>query len=87
MSDHAAKIDGGCAKVWEKVSIFMAQNTIPECPTTSVTVLEQNDYYAYGESVTDGSSRGSVPSSVSGVGSILTYIFPLVNREGFYFCL
>ena len=25
MSDHAAKIDGRCAKVWEKVSNFMAR--------------------------------------------------------------
>ena len=57
MSDHAAKINGGCAKVWEKVSIFMAQNTIPECPTTSVTVLERSDYYAYGERVADSTMQ------------------------------
>ncbi len=44
--------------MWEKVSIFMAQNTIPECPTTSVTVLEQkNDYYAYGERVADSTMQ------------------------------
>ena len=43
--------------MWEKVSIFMAQNTIPECPTTSVTVLERSDYYAYGERVADSTMQ------------------------------